>query len=133
MSKIGRKTKLTKSLIKEAEQLIKMGNYVTTVCDYLGIHQSTWYNWLQEGAAAKSGMKREFFETIKKAESHAEIRNVGLIQKAAESDWKAAMTYLERKFPDRWGRKDRITAEMEHSGNVGMSIKVDYGDEENDI
>lgn len=122
---VGRKSKLTNELMKEAEMLLRAGNYTETVCDYLGIHRSTWYKWLAEGEHAKSGLKREFFDTIKKAESTAEIRNVNIVQKAAEEDWKAAMTYLERKFPQRWARRDKISADIEHSGKNGGPIQLE--------
>lgn len=121
---MGRKTKLTKKLINDAEKLIKLGNYNTTVCQYLGIHQSTWYKWLQEGEQAKSGLKREFFDRIKSAESHAEIRNVQLIQQSANDTWQAAAWYLERKFPDRWGKKDKVDANLNHSGNVAKKVDL---------
>lgn len=115
---VGRKTKLNEELIKEAESLLRAGNYTMTVCDYLGIHKSTFYKWLAEGEHAKSGLKKELFDAIKKAEATAEIRNVNIVQKAAEDDWKAAMTYLERKFPDKWGRREKLDADLKHSGEV---------------
>lgn len=121
----GRKTKLTQDLIQEAEKLLRAGNYASTVCSYLGIHESTWYRWMEEGKEAKSGIKKEFCEAIKRAETTAEIRNVNLIQKAAEEDWRAAMTYLERKFPDRWGRKERVEAKIQHSGKDGGAIQME--------
>jgi transposase len=120
----GRKTKLTRELIDEASKLIRAGNYNETVCQYLGIHKSTWYKWLAEGEQANSGLKKEFFDSIKKAEAHAEIRNVQVIQKAANESWQAAMTYLERKFPDRWGRKDKVNADVEHSGQVNVKHDI---------
>lgn len=109
--------------MKEAESLIKLGNYNTVVCQYLGIHESTWYKWLQEGRDAKRGIKKEFFDTIKKAESHAEIRNVQVIQNATNENWQASAWYLERKFHDRWGRKDHINANLEHTGKDGGPIE----------
>lgn len=122
----GRKSKLTKELIAESSQLIRAGNYAQTVCDYLGIHKSTWYKWMVEGEVAKSGLKREFFDSIKKAEATAEIRNVNIVQKAAEDDWKAAMSYLARKFPDKWGRKESMKADITHSGkDGGLPIKTE--------
>lgn len=120
---MARKMKLTKQLIDEAEKWIKAGNYNTTVCKYLGIHESTWYKWLQEGEHAKSGIKREFFERIKKAESHSEMRSVQMIQKAGEQSWQALGWYLERKFPDRWGKKDQTR--LEHTGKDGEAIKTE--------
>lgn len=123
-SPTGRKTKLNKKIIREAADLIKAGNYVNVVCQYLGIAQATWYNWLVKGEEAESGIYKEFLETIKSAEVTAEIRNVSLIQKAAKDDWKAAMTYLERRHPERWGRKDR-TQTLEHVGLNGGPIQTE--------
>lgn len=113
---VGRKPKLTKELITDAENLIKAGNYTETVCSYLGIHKSTWYRWMQEGETSKSGLKREFYDSIKGAEAFAEIRNVNVIQNAAKEIWQASAWYLERKFPDRWGRQDK--QKVEHSGGI---------------
>lgn len=113
----GRKSKLTKDLIREASTLIKAGNYTETVCQYLGIHKSTWYRWMAEGEQSKGGLKAEFYQEVKGAESFAEISFVNIVRKAAqEGNWQAAMTILERKFPDRWGRQDK--QKVEHSGGV---------------
>jgi transposase len=116
----GRKTKLTPQLIKNAERLLKGGNYVNTVCEYLGIGESTWYRWMEEGEQAQTGLKREFWESIKKAEAEAEIRLITDLQKIADEDrsWQAIAWMLERKYPSRWGKKDRLTAEIEHSGQI---------------
>ena len=122
----GRKSKLTKELIDEAVNLIKLGNYACVVANYLGVSESTWYRWLQEGEQAKSGLKREFWESIKKAEAVPEIRNVKIIQQAAEENWQAAMTYLQRRFPERWGRRDfRVNGEIQHTGKDGGSIELE--------
>lgn len=115
MAKRGRKPKLTKELIKKATDIIRMGNYTETACEYLGIHKSTWYKWLSAGEKANSGLKREFFDAIKKAEAEAQIRNLGIIQQAAKENWQAAAWYLERKFPDQWGKKKY---EVEHKGEM---------------
>lgn len=121
----GRKTKLTKELIHEAANLIKAGNYTETVCQYLGFHKSTWYRWMAEGENAKSGLKKEFYLEIKSAESFAEISNVNVVRKAAqEGNWQAAMTFLERKFPEHWGRREKVSADLNHSGEI--TEKKDY-------
>lgn len=28
-------------------------------------------------------------------------------------NWQAAMTYLERKYPERWGRRDRLKIDID--------------------
>lgn len=48
-----------------------------------------------------------FMETVEKLEAEAEcdaIRNVRQAGKLPQF-WAAEMTYLERKYPDRWGRR----------------------------
>lgn len=120
MSKKGRKLKLTNKLIKEAENLIKAGNFTTTVCDYLGIGQSTWYRWMQEGEQEGTGLKWEFWNTIKKAEAFAEIRNVNIIQQTANESWQCAAWWLERKHASKWAKKDNI--QVDHSGNIEVDV-----------
>lgn len=120
MAKRGRKSKLTKELIKEASDIIKMGNYTETVCDYLGISKNTWYRWMKEGEQAKRGLKSEFSDAIKKAQAHAEIRNLAIIETAAKEEWQAAAWYLERKFPKKWGRQK---VEIEHKGEINSKVR----------
>lgn len=111
---MARKSKLTKELIARADKLLKAGNYHTTVCQYLNIHPSTWYRWLQEGEKARSGIKKEFYDTVKKAEAEAEIRLITELQKISqeENNWQAIAWMLERKFPERWGKRDRRDDEL---------------------
>ena len=53
------------------------------------------------------------------------------IQKAAEGDpknqfkptWQAAAWYLERKHPDRWGRRERV--DVNQSTEIKQNVKVD--------
>jgi hypothetical protein len=63
---------------------------------------------------------REFRDAVESARSAAEIRNVALIQKAAnDGTWQAAAWYLERTAWQRWGRRTMVT------GDAGEPIKVE--------
>lgn len=115
---MGRKTKLTPDLIRDAEKLVSAGNYVETVCDYLGIGKTTWYRWLERGEKARKGIYREFRDAIKKAEARAEIRAVNGILSAGQDNWQALAWYLERRHHEKWGRKDRLDANLNHRGQV---------------
>ena len=126
MIKLARKSKLTQELIKEAYKLVAAGNYVKDIYPILGIDESTWYRWLSEGEKAKSGLKREFYETIKKAEKDAIARNVALIQRAAQDgNWQAAAWWLERKYFEDWGRKDKVDLSADKDG---FKVVVEYVD-----
>jgi len=99
-----RKTKLTAKLIETIKKLLVAGNYVVTICDYVKINDKTWYNWLKRGREQAKGLYRDFYEMVKQASSMAEIDAVTAVRKAGQTDWKAAMTFLERRYPDRWGK-----------------------------
>lgn len=120
MSRNGRPTKLTKSLQDEFVKVLKAGNYIETAAAYVGLHKSTVYDWLKRGAREKERVRKDgrlrvrkeeqkyvdFSDAVEKALAHAEIRDVAIIGKAAETQWQAAAWRLERKFRDRWGRSD---------------------------
>jgi len=126
---MGRKTKLTPELIEQASKLVAAGNYLKHVAQYLGIPERTFYRWLAEGEKAKKGLAWQFYQAIKKAEAEAVARNIALIQKAAtEGNWQAAAWWLERKYPEEWGRKDRMN--MQASGGLTIRI-VEVGEAEN--
>lgn len=103
----GRKSKLTPELIVRVEQLLSAGNYVTTVCDFVGIDKSTWYRWLEQGSKEEAGLFREFCDTVKKAEAGAEVRAVTGILKAGQTSWQALAWFLERKHPEKWSSRQK--------------------------
>jgi len=124
---MGRRTKLTPELIENAAKLIAGGNYASTVFQMLGIGESTWYEWLQRGReGARKSIYTEFAEAIKKAESAAELRAVSGIMAAGRRNWTAYAWYLERKFPDRWGRKDKVQQEISGPGGGAVRAEVEH-------
>jgi hypothetical protein len=92
--------KYTPELVNQLIKYIEAGNYNKTACDAVGIDEQTFYRWIKE--------KSEFSESIKRAESKAIIRNLTIIQLAAQKNWQAAAWFLERKDYERWGRKEQI-------------------------
>ena len=109
----GRQTKLTPEIQEKIVSAIRAGNFAAVAAGYAGICESTFYRWIQKGKEAKSGIYCEFREAIKSAENESEVRAVAHIQKHMTKNWQAAMTYLERKHPDRWGRRDRLKVEID--------------------
>lgn len=116
----GRPEKLTKQIQDVIVESLKAGNYVETAAAFAGIHKATLYDWLKKGANQSSGKFREFSDAVKKAQAWSEDRDVKLIANAAGSQWQAAAWRLERRFPDRWGRRER----HEVSGPGGEPIAV---------
>ena len=122
-----RNEKISKEKIELASKLIEAGNTIQTIFGALGISKQTWYNWLNKGEKAKSGIYRELWEEVQKAESRAEIRYVSIIAKAAPENWQAAAWWLERKYPERWARKDKVDLSADKDG---FKVIVEYVDKE---
>ncbi len=121
---IGRPTKLTPELQAKILTAVRAGNYVETAAAHAGINKATLYDWLKRGADEESGIYREFSNAIEKAWADAEVMDVLLMSKAAQENWQAVAWRLERRHPDRWGRRERI----EHAGQVSMQHGVNAGD-----
>lgn len=124
---MARRTKLTPELLDRLEKALASGNYVETACAYVGISQSVFYHWMAE--ARKPKPKRiylEFLDTVERARAVAEMRNIQIVQAAAQGDgnkdpdWRAASWFLERAYPRKWGRHERV----ELSGSEGGPINV---------
>ena len=103
-------------------EAIEGGNYATTAAEAAGIGKSTHYEWMEKG---EQGIEpyAEYADAIKKAEAIAESNAVKVIKAASLENWTAGAWYLERKFPDKWGRKDKLTQEI--SGKDGKPIEFD--------
>jgi transposase len=103
-TRTGRPTKLTPEVQERIVTALRAGNYRETASRHAGISYMTFRRWEMKG------------EAIKKAEADAEVRDLELISKAAEEQWQAAAWKLERKYPQRWGRRDATKLEL--SGEV---------------
>lgn len=115
---MARPTKLTQELQDKIVDVIRAGNYIETAASFAGLSKNTLYDWMKRGArereridnTGKKMLKKEqpfveFSDAIEKALAEAEMRDVLRIGEASKSDWKAAAWRLERKFPQRWGKK----------------------------
>jgi len=117
--------KINKNKIEQIVAAVRAGNFIETAAAFAGISKQTLYNWLKEGARERdrreNGEKADhtkdlyvqFSFQIEQALAEAEMRDVEIITKAAEQQWQAAAWRLERKYPDRWGRKVAVDAKQE--------------------
>lgn len=120
---MARPSKLTPELRDKICKLIEEGNYPAQAASLEGVAESTFYDWMKRGREAKYKSKfSEFMEAVKKAESEAEKYHVGIIKKAAKEKWTASAWYLERKYPERWGRRQQV--QLEHSGKIDNGISA---------
>jgi hypothetical protein len=78
-----------------------------------------------------SGIYHDFWQAAQAAEYQAEAEAVKNIKKAwlQDGQWQASAWYLERKNPDRWGRKERVT--LAGDNKAPLHIELDWGENAN--
>jgi len=104
----GRKSKLTPELIEKISTEIENGSYQKVAARKCGVGESTFYGWMEKTEGGVGGQFKELLESVKKASADAESRAIQTI--LADDSWQSKAWYLERRFPERWGRKDRLNA-----------------------
>jgi len=121
---MARPTKLNKEVREAICKALRSGNNRPAACAFGGVSYQTMLNW---GKRAQLALARaeagetiedseipfvEFLEGVQKAEGNAEVGMVAVIHQAArqavDGQWQAAAWWLERKHPDRWGRRERV-------------------------
>jgi hypothetical protein len=112
--KVGRPTILTDAKIQAIAGHIDLGNFAVTACTLEDVAERTFYLWLEtaqrDEQEGKDTIYTQFMQSIKKASAIAESRNVQIAQKGMVG-WQSNMTWLERRFPDRWGHQSKLSME----------------------
>jgi hypothetical protein len=82
------------------------GVHMEPAAELAGLTPNTIRNWLKRGEAHEQPFDA-FLRAFKRARANAEARITKNVLKASELPqyWAAGATYLERTYPDRWGRR----------------------------
>ena len=129
--KRGRPTKLTKTVKAKIIEHVESGNHRTTAARAAGVSRSSFHRWLARGdedkAAGKDSIYCDFRDAIKKGEARFEVEAVRCVLDASETKWQAAMTLLERRWPQRWSRGERrdLSVEVEPAAQADLSMLTD--------
>jgi transposase len=107
---MARPTKRTRDRETRLFEALKAGNTRRASCSYAGISESSLALWMDRFP--------DFRDAVEKAEAEAEIRNVAIIQRAANETWQAAAWWLERRRSGDYRQRSEI------QGNDGGPLRV---------
>ncbi len=115
-------SKLTPETSKKILDMLRLGNYIETACKAAGIQRDTFYKWLERGRrkGPKDKPYVEFLAQVDEAMAMSEVRDLATIQRASATQWQAAAWRLERRYPDRWGRREQIRVDASVDGLAGF-------------
>jgi len=114
----GRPPKLTPETGARILSAIRCGASKKTAAEAAGVAASTLSLWLrlakEKGAPPEH---RDFARRLERAKQEGIVARLATVQKASQSDWRAATWLLERDCPDEYSLKHRV----EHSGEMTLA------------
>lgn len=111
--------KLTDEIHDKIVEVVASGCVMETAAAYAGINAWTFKTWLRNGRdGLKEGRNNRYTRlvaAIEEARANAEVGRVARVAKAGiNGEWQADAWWLERTFPDRYGRR------LRHEGTVQL-------------
>jgi len=94
----GRPTKRTPERAEKILAALRQGMTIATAVRAAGLGLSAFKTWRASDEA--------FAAAIKKAIAEGEAALVGVVQRATPKHWQAAAWLLERRWPERWARRE---------------------------
>ena len=126
---MGRPSKLTPELTAKMCEALGVGASIEQACRLSGIHKDTYFEWCKRAERDREdlgdGQYVDWKRKIDDANDHVELRALTEIR-AGVDNWQSRAWFLERKFPDRWGRG--ITNRVELSGPNGGPVETAVAD-----
>lgn len=81
---------------------------------------------LQAAILKASNIFADFLAEMNLAEASGMATHVQNITTAGLEDWRASAWYLERRDPANWAKRDRLQADINHTGNIKTEHEETY-------
>jgi hypothetical protein len=122
---VGQPSKLTKETKDKIKTALLAGCKIKSACTYAEINERTYYTWKERGevelAQGKETQYTQFLQFIQECQELARPRLEMILSKAAEQDWKAALTILERRYPEDWSAHLKLGGDEQ-----GQPIQIEF-------
>ena len=111
----------SQSTLQQFLEAVGEGNYIETAAKLAGITKQSVYEWIKRGEAGERPFDT-FADAVKEAEARAEAKMLANVRKASELPqfWAAGMTVLERRHPERWGKRQDDSSQPKVVVNIGV-------------
>ena len=128
------RTKLTKLMCEKICEGVRKGNYITTVCQSVGIQRQTYYKWKKWGEQGREPFAT-FLKNVTEAEAQAEMDILDVIYTNAVDggNWLSSAWILERKYPNRFGKREQMALQTDNDFKLEISTAkspYELGEEE---
>ncbi|MEZ4672778.1 MAG: hypothetical protein R2932_00845 [Caldilineaceae bacterium] len=125
----GRNSLLTQELISKICKYISAGAWDYVAAEAVGIGQSTFYRWLQEGEADEPDpLKREFWESVTEARAKARVSAELRVHHEKPDKWLLQGPGREKAGRPGWTNEATLTGALD----TRHTIEVVFTDDNND-
>jgi hypothetical protein len=115
---VDEKTLLTKDIADDLKNKILRGLTDQQACEMVGVSTKTFFDW--------QGVYSPFKEFIRRAKAQVEFDTLEHIQDAMDGGtWSAAAWFLERKYPQRYGKRDVLKQQIYHVHMEFVRVVID--------
>lgn len=152
-----KKLKISDEIIEKVANAMRAGAYVETAAAINGISKQTLYAWFKKGNEKPNSIYKRLIDAVEKAQAEGEMRDLLNVDKSAMgrdfqyernkdgslalngegnpivkstgslASWQASAWRLERKFPRKWGRLDRLETSGPDAGPQVILTMPDNG------
>lgn len=98
----GRPLRLTQTVAEKILLALRAGAHRSTSAKWAGIDPGSLSFWIKRGSETDDEPYHTFVAMVHEMEAHAELRATNLL--TSSQDFRAAVAFLERRHPQRWGR-----------------------------
>lgn len=122
--------KLTDEAADRICQAVRTGATLEGAAAYAGVARATFFDWLRRGRQENArNPYRKFAADLDEALGHVEVANIGRIARAGQDEWQANAWILERRFPDKYGRRTRVDGQIQVQAMPTLDVSKLTGDE----
>jgi hypothetical protein len=120
---------ISREIIEDIDQALRAGGSMETAAGFAGVSAATFRQWLVDGRRAEQlprpqpeavSLKVDLVEAVEGALADFKLSLTGGIFQHGRDSWQAWAWLAERRFPDEFGRRQRI----EHANPEGESFRV---------
>lgn len=122
---IGRPSRFTQELQDKIVAGVRMGLTKCVASELAGVPVGTFKDWMAWGLDGREPYAA-FSAAIQKAVAESEAMLLSTIKDASKKEWTAAAWIMERRFPERWARREalKIGLDKEAAVQAGQAIAL---------
>lgn len=122
---IGRPSRFTQELQDKIVAGVRMGLAMCVASELAGVPERTFRDWMAWGRDGREPYAT-FAHAVEKGIAESEAQLLSTIKDASKKEWTAAAWIMERRFPERWARREalKIGLDKEAAVQAGQAIAL---------